>query len=147
MNGTEERFGTTTTTEESVADLLRDLRDESMVLIRQQVELAKAETSEKVSKAARNAAYVVAGGVITYTGVLFLLFGLNFLGVYGLVAAGLSEGIAVWLMPLIIGAIVTLVGALYVAKAIKTLKHTSLVPKKTTHSLKEDRQWLSRKQR
>ncbi len=144
MNGTQEQFGTATT-EESVADLLRDLRDESMVLIRQQLELAKAETSEKVSKTGRNLAYVIVGSLVTYTGILFLAFGLNFLGVDGLEAAGLSENVATWLMPLIVGVIVTLAGALYVRKAIGTLKHTSFVPQKTTHSLKEDRQWLSRK--
>ncbi len=130
--------------EESVADLVRDLRDEAYTMVRQQIELAKTETTEKVSILGRNTAYLASGGLVAYAGLLFLLAGLTFLGYVGLVAAGVSAAVSLWLMPLITGVIVGAIGIILVLKAISTFKNTSVVPEKTVHSLKEDRKWISR---
>lgn len=132
-------------TEESFADLIRDLRDEAIVLVRQQVELAKTEMSEKASRTARNAVSLVVGGLVAYTGLLFLLQSLNWGGRELLQMWGLSESITLWLMPLILGVVVGLIGYGLIRKSIKTLKHTGIAPEKTVHSIKEDRQWLSKK--
>jgi uncharacterized membrane protein YqjE len=133
-------------TQEPISELLKDLRDESIVMIRQQFELARAETTEKISKLGRNIAFAFAGSLVAYAGVLFLLLGLNNLGVLGLDAAGLSEQMAAWIMPLIVGLIIGLIGYGFVRKAISTFKHTSVMPRKTVQSIKEDRQWLASKQ-
>ncbi|MFP4165071.1 MAG: phage holin family protein [Chitinispirillaceae bacterium] len=133
--------------EESVGDLLRDFRDEAINMARQQIELAKTETSEKVSKFSRNAAYLAAGGAVAYAGGLFLLAGLTYLGYIGLLALGLSAAVSIWLMPLITGVVVATVGTILVFKAINTFKNTSAVPKKTVQSIKEDRQWISEKRK
>lgn len=131
--------------EESVADLVKDLRDETMNMVRQQIELAKTETSEKVSSITSNTASVATGGAILYAGLLFILAGLTFLGYVGLVALGLSPVISLWLMPLITGAIVSLIGWSMVSGALKKIKHTSIVPGKMVHSIKEDQKWIKRK--
>lgn len=131
--------------EESIGDLLKDLRDEVLVLFRQQVELAKTETSEKVSIVSRNAIYLFAGGLVAFAGALFLLAGLTFLGYVGLVSAGVAPAVAMWLMPLIAGIIVGAVGVFLVVKALQTFKHTNVMPEKTFDSIKEDRQWLTKK--
>ncbi|MFP4014388.1 MAG: phage holin family protein [Chitinispirillaceae bacterium] len=133
--------------EESVADLLRDFRDEAVNMARQQIELAKTETGEKVSRFGRNAAYLAAGGLVAYAGALFILAALTFLGYVGLIAAGVSPAVSIWLMPLITGVIVAAVGIILVFKAISTFKNTSAVPKKTVQSLKEDRQWISERRK
>jgi len=133
--------------EESVADLIRDLRDEAFNMVRQQIELAKTETSEKVSKFGRNSAYLAAGGAVIYAGVLFLLAGLTFLGYVGLTAAGVAPATALWLMPLIVGVIVAVIGYVLVQKAISTFKNTSVVPEKTVNTLKEERVWISERKR
>ncbi|MDG5815976.1 phage holin family protein [Chitinispirillales bacterium ANBcel5] len=133
--------------EESVGDLLKDLRDEAFTMIKQQIELAKTETSEKVSSLGKNSAYLLAGGLVVYAGILFLLAGLTLLGYVGLIAAGVSPAISLWLMPLITGVIVGLIGYGFVKKALKTFKGTSVVPQKTVHSLKEDKQWITRKRK
>jgi uncharacterized membrane protein YqjE len=130
---------------ESIVDLLKDLRDESIALMRQQIELAKQETSEKISKLTRNAAMLAVGAVVAYTGVIFLLNGFNYLGAWGFVSAGLSQSAAVMIMSFIIGAIVAITGYVLVQKAAKTLKHTSPLPEKTIQSMKEDREWIARK--
>ncbi|MBD3345193.1 MAG: hypothetical protein GF401_09050 [Chitinivibrionales bacterium] len=137
----------TVATEESFSELLKDLRDESIVLVRQQIELAKAETGEKVSRLLRNGAYLMAGSLIAYAGFLFLLNGLNYLGAWGLQNAGLTQSIAIMVMSLIVGAVVGIIGYAFIQKAIKTIKHTSAVPEKTIKSMKEDREWLNKKRK
>jgi pheromone shutdown protein TraB len=143
MNEYTEHF--TTATDESVADLLKDLREESLNLVRQQVELAKQETVEKVSTLGRNSIYMIAGGLVAYTGAIFLLLGLTFLGSWALIQAGISQTASICIISLIVGAIVAGVGYFLIQKAISTFKHTSVVPEKTVNSLKEDRTWLTHK--
>ncbi len=135
----------TTATQEPVSDLFRDLRDESINLVRQQIELAKEETTEKVSKLLRNSAYLAAGGLVAYAGIIYLLLGINYLLVDAFEGAGLARDTSLWLSPIILGAVVGLVGFILVRKAIDTFKHTSVVPEKAINSLKEDRQWLAGK--
>jgi ABC-type nickel/cobalt efflux system permease component RcnA len=130
---------------ESIIDLLRDLRDEVMIIVRQQVELAKTETEEKVAKFTKNAALVAGGAVILYTGFLFLIAGLTFLGYQGMLNAGVSSDIAMWLMPIITAIIVGGVGAFLLFRSLNKIRHTSIAPIKTVKSIKEDQQWITRK--
>lgn len=129
----------------SITGLLRELRDETTILLRQEVALAKTEISEKASRAGRNAAYLAVGGAVAYAGVLFLLLAATTAILVGLEAMGLDREITLWLAPLIVGGIVALVGYGLVQKGISTLKHESLVPEKTTGSIQENKQWLQDK--
>lgn len=129
----------------SFAELLKDLRDESSMLIRQEVALAKTEMSEKAAKYGRNAGYLGAGGALAHAGLIVLLLGLTALLYAGLVEFDLSHMTAGWLAPLIVGGVVALIGYALAQKAISTLKHESPVPEKTINSLKENQQWLSHK--
>jgi hypothetical protein len=131
--------------DESVSDLIKDLRDETVIMMRQQIELAKEETSIKVSQTVNNTISLATGGLVLFAGLLFLLAGLTFLGFIGLVAAGLSANIAMWLMPLITGVIVSIIGWVLLSKSINTLKHTSVMPERMLNTLKEDQQWIRRK--
>jgi hypothetical protein len=131
--------------DETVSDLIKDLRDETVIMMRQQIELAKEETSEKVSRTVNNTFSLATGGLVLYAGLLFLLVGLTFLGFVGLVAAGLSANIAMWLMPLITGVIVSIIGGILLSNSINTLKHTSVMPERMLNTLKEDQRWIRRK--
>lgn len=130
---------------ESIGNLLKDLRDEVMIMIRQQVELAKSETNEKVSSLFKNTGVLFAGGLVLFTGFLALIAGLTFLGYQGLLAAGVAAGTAMWLMPFITAVIVGGIGAVLVMRSIDVFKHTSFTPNKTVHSLKEDQRWIAGK--
>jgi len=144
-----EHSSETTHTEHArpMMDLIRELRDESMTLLRQEVALAKTEVSEKVSRVSRNSMYLAVGGAIAYAGLLILLIAAT-VGLYaGLVAVGLSHMTAGWLAPLIIGAILAIIGYGLVQKAINTLKDEQLVPERTAESLRDDKEWLERKVR
>jgi len=129
---------------DSIAELLKELRDESVTLMRQELALARTEIGEKASKAARNTAYTGVGAVLLYAGAFFIL---------SAVAVGLALllnrwGMAPhgwWLGPLIVGGIVAAIGGSLTSKGIATLKEQSLVPEKTVETLKEDKQWLANK--
>ena len=128
-----------------IGALLKELRDEMSTLVRQEVALARTEMNEKAAKFGRNAGHLGVGGILAHAGVLVLLLGISALLYAGLVAAGLSHMTAGWLAPLIVGAVVTIIGCVLSMKAISALKRESLVPEKTVDSLKEDQQWLRRK--
>lgn len=129
-----------------VADLLKSLRDESTVLLRQEVALAKAELSEKAAKAGRNAAYLAAGALVAYLGLIFVLLAVTAGLTGGLAAAGVPTRHAVWIAPLIVGVVIAAIGVALVLTAIRTLKNTDqLVPHKTMDSLRENAQWARHK--
>lgn len=128
-----------------MGSLLADLRDEGTNLLRQEVALAKAELSEKATQAGMSALRLATGGAVAYAGGIVLLMGAGRLVEQGLVAAGLSPAVAQWLGFVLVGALVALVGWLMLAKARKSLKAESLVPRQTINSLKENRQWAENK--
>ncbi|QEG41610.1 phage holin family protein [Roseimaritima ulvae] len=128
----------------SIADLIRELRDESTTLVREEISLAKTEMSEKASVVGRNAGMLVAGGAVAHLGLIFLLIALS----YGLYVAIGSAGLpvhALWIAPLIVGLVVSIVGLSMFMKAKSTLADISPVPKRTIESLKEDKQWATNK--
>jgi hypothetical protein len=147
-HGTVPAYGAGTTSpagsERSIGELLKELRDESGLLLRQEVALAKTELGEKAAKAGRNAAYIAVGGAVAYAGVLFLLLAVTAV-LYVILKAMGVETHGLWIAPLIVGLAVAVVGYVLIQKGISTLKNESLVPEKTTQSLKEDKQWLQDK--
>jgi cation transport ATPase len=129
----------------SLIGLLKELRDETMTLLRQEVDLAKTETSEKMSRVGRNVGYLAVGGVILGAGFLVLLMA-GVVGLYvGLVAAGLSHATSGWLAPLIVGAVVAIIGYSFLQKAISTLRRETIVPERTRASLVADKEWIQEK--
>ena len=128
----------------SIGDLIKELRDETTALIRQELALAKTEMSEKAAKAGRNAAYATAGAVMIYLGALFGLIAAS-VGLALLLGAWDMGWHAWWLAPLIVGVVVGLIGCAVTAKGVRTLKRQTLVPEKTVQSLQEDKQWLQEK--
>jgi hypothetical protein len=125
----------------SLTDVLKTLRDQFISLLRQEVDLARTEMSEKASRAGRNIGYLAVGTLVAYSGALFLLLALQQLLALGLAAAG-AQYHAQWFSALIVGAVVGLIGYALVQKAISTLKHESVMPAKTAQSLQENKQWI-----
>lgn len=128
----------------SLGQLLKELTSETTTLLRQEVDLAKTEMSEKASRLGTNLGSLAVGGGVAFLGALALLAA----AIYGLTSIldqFLSLGVAVWLAPLIIGLILAAVGYSLVKKALETLKRESLAPQKTTESLQENKEWLKQK--
>jgi len=57
----------------SIAELFSELSRETTALLRQEVQLAKAEITQKASRVGKNGGFLVIGGVVVYTGVLALV--------------------------------------------------------------------------
>jgi hypothetical protein len=128
----------------SIADLLKELRDESSNLLRQEVALAKTEMAEKAADYGKNAAAVATGGAVAYAGALLLLAGLTVALALMLHRIGLGVH-GWWVAPLVVGGIVAAIGYSMINKGVAAMKRTSPVPEKTVQSLQEDKQWLANK--
>lgn len=129
-------------TDLSLANLIRDLRDETTTLFRQELALARTELTEKASSATRNLAYFAIGGLIAYAGLLVLLFGVSDAIVVALVKAGINEQVAFWVGPVATGLVLAILGYVFIAKAKRALAHEGIAPKKTIESLKQDKEWV-----
>ena len=63
----------------SIVDLLKNLRDDTTNLVRDEISLAKTEISEKISSASRTVGYLAAGTLVAYAGLVLFLQGVGFL--------------------------------------------------------------------
>jgi hypothetical protein len=119
--------------ERSLGDLFSDLSRETTTLVRQEVQLAKAELTQSATEVARGIGMLVAGGAVAYAGLLFLLLAI----VFGLIEAGWDT----WLSALAVGLVVVAIGAILVLRARESLKPANLAPRRTVETLKEDQEW------
>src|SRR4029079_1157144 len=111
--------------ERSIGQLLKELTQESSTLLKQEVNLAKTEMSEKAARVGANLGEVAVGGAVAFLGAIALLLA----AVYGLTALlnkFMSLGVAAWLAPLIVGAVLAAVGYSLVKKALATLKQEGI---------------------
>jgi len=136
---------TTLNDSRSIGSLLRELLDELRDLFKQEVALAKTEASEKASLLGKNVAFLAAGGLVAFAGALLILAALSMFLSWAMVNAGMSEGLAAWLGPAIVGLVVAGIGYFFVQKAINTFKNGSLKPELTIESIKEDKQWTQQR--
>jgi uncharacterized membrane protein YqjE len=60
----------------SIADLVVEVSENASTLVREEIELAKAEVSEKVSKLARGAGIGVAAGAFAFLALIMILHGI-----------------------------------------------------------------------
>jgi hypothetical protein len=128
----------------SLGQILRDLRDETSQLLRQEVDLAKTEMSEKMSRLGTNLGSVATGGAVLFAGALVLLAALT-LGLIALFSQFMDRDVAMWLAPLLVGGVLAFIGYGMVKKALNALKQEGIAPQRTTQSLKENKEWLTAK--
>lgn len=117
----------------SLGELFAELARESSTLVRQEIDLAKAELTGKATGAAKDIGLVAAGGFVAYAGFLGVLAAI----VIALAAAGLPW----WLSALLVGAVVIGVGYFLIQKGLSALKHEDLAPRQTIESIKDDTRW------
>ena len=128
----------------SLGQLLKELTHESSILLRQEVDLAKTEMSEKASRVGANLGSLAIGGGVALLGALALL-AFAIYGLQALLRQFMDPDIAVWLAPLLIGVVLAVVGYSLIKKALETLKRESIAPQRTTQSLQENKEWLKEK--
>jgi hypothetical protein len=102
-------------------------------LIKQEVDLARQETVEKLTPAAQSTGIVVGGGLLAAIGSTYLAD-----AIVRLLATFMPH----WLASLLFGAGLTAGGVALIQRGTNDFKNLSLIPEKTLTSLKEDKEWL-----
>ena len=117
----------------SIGELIAELSRETVTLVRNEIQLARAEMSQKASRVGKNVGFLVIGGVVAYTGLLALVAAV-------ILALGLV--IPYWLSAAIVGLVIAAIGAILVVKGANTLRQEDPAPRETVETLKEDKEWL-----
>jgi hypothetical protein len=120
-------------TERSLGELFSDLSQKTTLLIRQEMQLAKTELSQKAAHAGRAGAMLGAGGVVVNAALLTLVATIVLL----LVQLGLDAWAAAGLTALLLAGI----GYALVRAGLNKLKQPMALPE-TVDSIKETAQWL-----
>ena len=116
-----------------LGDLFGDLASEMSNLVRQEVNLAKVEISQKAKYVGRNVGYLVVGGAVAYAALLAIIAGIIML---------LAKVLPSWGAALLVGAVVAIVGWVLIGKAMSALQTAELTPRETVETLKEDATWV-----
>lgn len=129
----------------SVVGLLRDLRNESINLVRDEIRLAGAELQEKVNEARKGAISAATGAAILGAG-LFMILLAAAAGLYAAMwAMEVDPLISGWLAPLLVGIVVLITGWAMLAAGKKKMEPSNLRPERTERSLRETGAWAERK--
>lgn len=121
-----------------LSSLIADLSRETSTLVRDEVQLAKAELNQKIDQVTNGAIAVITGAFVVLAGLLSLLYAAI------VVLADLLSPLTTepWVSPLIIGVVLALVGFLILRSGRKRLSSEGLKPKRTLGSLRRNREIL-----
>jgi Putative Actinobacterial Holin-X, holin superfamily III len=72
----------TQATPANIAQAIQEVSDRAQILVREEIELAKAEVTEKLSALIKGAVVGIVGGIFAIIGLLFLLHGFAWLAYY-----------------------------------------------------------------
>ncbi len=128
--------------EKSLAALFSDLTRDTVELVRQEIALARVELSQKMSTAQGAIASMAIGAAVILAGLFLLLQAV----VHG-VAMLLPLDMAPWLAPLLVGAIVAVIGWAMLKAGRAKLDPDNLVPSRTMDSLRRDKAVVQEKTR
>lgn len=122
--------------ERPLSALISDLSHETTDLMHQEMALAKAEISDKISQLGAGAAALVLGGVVLFAG---------FLKVLNAISAWLIQVLPPqwdWLAPLAVGLVVAIVGVIALQRGRSKLRTVDLTPRRTVESLTRDKEFV-----
>ena len=120
--------------ERTLGEMFAELSRETRTLVQQELQLAKAELTEKASKMGKGAAFIAGGGLIAYAGLLAI--------VAAFVLILMAIRLPAWAAAFLGGVLVAGIGYLLIRSGLAALKAQELAPRKTIDTLKEDAQWL-----
>ena len=121
------------TKDKSLGELFGDLMRETSNLVRQEVQLAKTEMTQKAAIVGKSLGLAIAGA----------LLGLGAFGAFvaTMILLLVKFGLDAWLAALIVTAVLGGLAAALALMGISAIKKASLAPKHTVETLKEDVQW------
>jgi len=118
----------------SLGEMFADLTRETRTLIQQEIELAKTELGQNISRMTGSVTMIVAGGLIAYGGLLAI--------VAAAVLALIAIGLAPWAAALLGGIVIAGIGYALVRAGLAAFRPSDLTPRQTIETLKEDAAWL-----
>jgi len=123
--------------DQSVADLVKQLTEQTKTLARQEIELAKAELAEKGKKAGLGAGMFGAAGLLGFFAFAVLT---------ACVVLALGTAVAPWLAALIVAAVYgAIAGGLALTGKKEFQEATPVVPEQTVETVKEDVAWTKQR--
>ncbi|MBZ0154693.1 MAG: phage holin family protein [Alphaproteobacteria bacterium] len=119
--------------ERSLGELFSELTQEVQRLFRQEVDLAKLELSQKISRMVKDVTFLSVGIAVGYAA---------FLALAATVIIILGTFMPWWLSSLLVTAL--LAGGSYalVRKGLDDMRRGDLAPRQTLETLKEDKEWM-----
>jgi len=132
-----ERQMASTDADKSTTGLLSTLSDDVGGLIRSELKLAKSEMKESVSDVKAGAVSLTVGTAILVPGVTLLIASI-------VMMVEAFTGLAMWSSTLLVGAIVTIIGALLLTSANSKLSVDNIVPSRTQSALEKDANLVER---
>ena len=126
--------GASVTGNPSLSTLLRQLADDSRLLVQQEIALAKAEVQTNVLSLAKRTAFIAVG-------IALLVVGLLVLTAFLVIALGALLGERYWLSSLIVGALLAIAGIGAMLAGRGGLSQQKLAPEQTVASIRESAEW------
>jgi uncharacterized membrane protein YqjE len=120
--------------EPSLGELFTNLSTGASVLVRKEVELAKAEMSQKAAKAGREVAVLAVAAVLANAALLCLVAAL---------VVGLASLVPLWASALMVGIGLAIVAGVMAWTGLEALKRIDPRPTQTLETLQEDKEWLT----
>jgi hypothetical protein len=117
--------------ERSLGELFGQLSQDMTLLVRQEIQLARSEISEKLARLTTNLISVAAGGFVAYVGGLALVAAL-------ILALHDLANISLAVSSLIVGAVLAIAGYLMLKRGMSELKRVDIAPRRTVENIKED---------
>jgi hypothetical protein len=125
--------------DQSIGELVKDLAGETSTLVRREIDLAKAEMTERAKLAGKGAATLAAGAVAA----LLALGALT-----ACLIAALDLAMPTWLAALIVAVVYAAIAGVLAQTGRKQVQEaTPPVPEETIESVKEDVQWAKTRTR
>lgn len=118
---------------ESWGDLIVELANQSVGLMRDEVALAKRELEQKL-KTVQSAAIAVAIGAFTAL--------IATLSICAAIIIALAEYVGPWQSALIVGLILGMAAGVALLIGLRMFKRTSLKPEQTIETIEENKEWL-----
>lgn len=121
------------TDERSLGELFSDLGRQLTTLMRKEMELARVETSQKLSATLKDAVWMAIGGALLYAGFLVLL---------ATAVIVLAAWTSLWLSALLVALAVLCTGGVLFLVGRNRMQKRDLKPTRTIISLKESKRWI-----
>ena len=120
--------------ERSLGELFGDLTKDTATLVRQEVQLATAEMTQKAGAVGKDVGFLAIGGAVAYAGLLAI--------VAAIIILLATIGLPWWLAAALVGVVVAGIGYFLIQQGLTALRRTNLAPRQTMQTLKEDAEWI-----